>query len=42
LDGVGELHIKISGFRADTDANATYVVDDILRVVAPEVKDAFP
>jgi hypothetical protein len=26
----------------DTDTNATYIVDDVPRVVAPEVEDAFP
>ena len=42
LDGVGKLHIKVSDFWPDADANTTYVVDGIPRVVAAEVKDAFP
>jgi hypothetical protein len=42
LDGVGELHVKIVDIGTDADANATYVVDDVLRVVAPEEEDAFP
>jgi hypothetical protein len=29
LDGVGELHIKIVDIGTNTDAYATYVVDDI-------------
>ncbi|KAM0878313.1 hypothetical protein ACQ4PT_034962 [Festuca glaucescens] len=42
LDGVGKFHIKVSDFWPDADANTTYVVDGILRVVVAEVKDAFP
>jgi hypothetical protein len=42
LDGVSKLHIKVSDFWPDADANPTYVVDGVLRVVAAEVKDAFP
>jgi hypothetical protein len=42
LDGVGELHIKVSEFWPDADANTTYVLYGVLRVVAAEVKDAFP
>jgi hypothetical protein len=38
LDGVGKLHIKVFGFWPDEDANTTYVVGDVLRVVAAEVK----
>jgi hypothetical protein len=42
LDGVSELHIKISDLWLDADAHTTYVVDGVFRVVAEEVKDAFP
>jgi hypothetical protein len=42
LDGVSEFHVKVSGFWPDTDANTTYIVDGVLRVVAVEVKYAFP
>jgi hypothetical protein len=42
LDGVGELHVKVVDIRTDADANATHVVDDVLRVVAPEEENAFP
>jgi hypothetical protein len=42
FDGVGDLHIKVSDFGMDTNADTTYVVDDVLRVVAAEVEDAFP
>jgi hypothetical protein len=42
LDGVGELNVKIPGFRADTDANTIYIVDGVLRVVVTNIKDMFP
>jgi metal-sulfur cluster biosynthetic enzyme len=42
LDRVGEFHIKVSDFGMSTDADTTYVVDDVFRVVAAEVEDAFP
>ena len=42
LDGDGKFHIKIVDIGTDADTNATYVVDDVFRVVAPEIKDAFP
>jgi hypothetical protein len=42
LDKVGKLQIKISGIRPNTDADTTYFVDGIPRVVAVEVVDTFP
>jgi hypothetical protein len=42
LDGVGELKIKIAGFWTHTDANITYIVNGVFRVVAVEVENAFP
>jgi hypothetical protein len=42
LDGVGELHVEVVNIGTDADANATHVVDDVLRVVAPEEENAFP
>ena len=42
LDGVGEFQVKISGFWPNTDANTTYIVDGVLRVVAAEVENALP
>jgi hypothetical protein len=42
LDGIGEFEIKITGLRAHTDANTTYIVDDVPRVVAVKVEYAFP
>jgi hypothetical protein len=42
LDRVGEFHIEVIDIGADGDANATYIVDDALRVVAPEEENAFP
>jgi hypothetical protein len=41
LDGVGEFHIRIINIRTNADANAAYIVDDVPRVVLPEVKNAF-
>jgi hypothetical protein len=42
LDGVGEFNVKIIYVEMDADANATYIVDDVPRVVAPEIENAFP
>jgi hypothetical protein len=42
LDGIGEFEIKITGLRAHTDANTTYIVDGVLRVVAAVVENVFP
>jgi hypothetical protein len=42
LDGVGEFDVKIINIWANTDNNATYIVGDVFRVVAPEIEDAFP
>jgi hypothetical protein len=42
LDRVSKLHIKVSDFWPDADADTTYVGDGVLRVVVAEVKDVFP
>jgi hypothetical protein len=42
LGGVGEVQVKIFGFWPNTDANTTYIVDGVLRVVAAEVENALP
>jgi hypothetical protein len=42
LDRVDEFDIKIVNIWANTDNNATYIVGDVFRVVAPEVEDTFP
>ena len=42
LDGIGKFHIEIIYVGADAHANTAYIVGDVPRVVAPEVKNAFP
>jgi hypothetical protein len=42
LDGVGEFNIEIINVGTDTDTNAAYIVDDVPRVVAPEIENALP
>jgi hypothetical protein len=42
LDGVSKLQVKISDFWPDANANTTYVVDGVLRVVAAAVKNTLP
>jgi hypothetical protein len=42
FDEVSKLQIKIPDFWPDADANTTYIVDGVLRVVAAEIKDTFP
>jgi hypothetical protein len=42
LDRVGELNVEIINVGANVDANTADIVDDIPRVVAPEIKNAFP
>jgi uncharacterized protein involved in cysteine biosynthesis len=41
LYGVVELHVEIIDIGTDADTNATYIVDDVPRVVASEI-DVFP
>jgi hypothetical protein len=41
LDRFREFNVEIINVRADADTNAAYIVDDVPRVVAPEVENAF-
>jgi hypothetical protein len=42
LEEVSKFQIKIAGFRSHADADTTYIVDGISRVVSAEIKYAFP
>ena len=42
LDRVRKLHVKVINVGTDADTNDTHIVDDVPRVVAPEIENAFP
>jgi hypothetical protein len=42
LDGIGELNIKIIYVGSDVNARAAYIIDNVARVVAPEIEDTLP
>jgi hypothetical protein len=42
LDRVREFHVEVINVGTDADTNATYIVGDVPRVVAPEIENAFP
>jgi hypothetical protein len=42
LDRVREFYIEVINVGTNADTNATYIVGDVPRIVAPKVEDAFP
>jgi hypothetical protein len=42
LDRVGEFYVEVINVGTDADTNATYIVDDVPRIVASEIEDMFP
>jgi hypothetical protein len=42
LNGVREFDVEVVYVGTDGDDNAANIVGDIVRAVAPEIKDAFP